>query len=80
MTGGKPSRNLILGNFYALLNFVLKRQPYRDREKIRWELEKILTKEDSLLIAGLCDRCFQRVMASNRSESWTIPESVVQIF
>ncbi len=52
----------------------------RDREKIRWELEKILTKEDSLLIAGLCDRCVQRVMASNRSESWTIPESVVQIF
>jgi len=29
MTGGKPNHNLILGNFYALLNFALKRQPYR---------------------------------------------------
>ena len=29
----------------------------RDREKLRWELEKILTADDSLLLAGMCDRC-----------------------
>ncbi len=42
----------------------------RDREKLRWELEKILDKGDSLLIAGLCDRCVQRIVACNRPESW----------
>jgi hypothetical protein len=42
----------------------------RERERLRWELEKILTAEDSLLIAGLCDRCVQRVVACNRPETW----------
>lgn len=44
----------------------------RDREKLRWELEQILTSEDSLLIAGLCDRCVERVQLCNRPESWTV--------
>jgi CRISPR-associated protein Cas2 len=47
----------------------------RDREKLRWELEKILKAEDSLLIAGLCDRCVQRVIATNRPETWPTSES-----
>lgn len=42
----------------------------RERERLRWELEKILVQEDSLLIAGLCDRCVQRVVACNRPETW----------
>ncbi len=29
MTGGTPNHNQITGNFYAELNFALKRQPYR---------------------------------------------------
>jgi len=29
MTGGTPNHNQIAGNFYAALNFTLKRQPYR---------------------------------------------------
>ncbi len=29
MTGGTPNHNQIAGNFYATLNFALKRQPYR---------------------------------------------------
>jgi Uma2 family endonuclease len=29
MTGGTPNHNQIAGNFYAQLNFALKRQPYR---------------------------------------------------
>ncbi len=29
MTGGTPNHNQIAGNFYAVLNFALKRQPYR---------------------------------------------------
>ena len=29
MTGGTPDHNQIAGNFYAVLNFALKRQPYQ---------------------------------------------------
>jgi len=29
VTGGTPNHNQITGNFYAALNFALKRQPYR---------------------------------------------------
>ncbi len=29
MTGGTPDHNQITGNFYAVLNFALKRQPYQ---------------------------------------------------
>lgn len=44
----------------------------RDREQLRWELEKILLAEDNLLLAGLCDRCVERVIACNRAETWSI--------
>ncbi|MEL6383882.1 MAG: CRISPR-associated endonuclease Cas2 [Cyanobacteria bacterium J06626_18] len=43
----------------------------RDREQLRCQLENILTSEDSLLIAGLCNRCVERVIACNRPEVWT---------
>ncbi|MGC8711352.1 MAG: CRISPR-associated endonuclease Cas2 [Leptodesmis sp.] len=52
----------------------------RDREKLRWELEKILEAEDSLLIAGLCDRCVERIQACNRPETWTVEEEKFRIF
>jgi CRISPR-associated protein Cas2 len=42
----------------------------RDREKLRWELEQVLAKEDSLLLAGLCHRCVERVQVCNRPEVW----------
>lgn len=38
----------------------------REREKLRWELEKILAAEDNLLLAGLCNRCVERIQAYNR--------------
>jgi CRISPR-associated protein Cas2 len=44
----------------------------RDREKLRWELEQILVKEDSLLLAGLCHRCVERVEKCNRPSSWVV--------
>jgi CRISPR-associated protein Cas2 len=43
----------------------------RQLERLRWELEKDLTDEDSLLIIGLCDSCERRVAARNRKEVWT---------
>ncbi|NJP12630.1 MAG: CRISPR-associated endonuclease Cas2 [Leptolyngbyaceae cyanobacterium RU_5_1] len=52
----------------------------RDREKLRWELEQILTTEDSLLIAGLCNRCVERIQACNRPETWTVECDRHQIF
>ncbi|MEX0268993.1 CRISPR-associated endonuclease Cas2 [Leptolyngbyaceae cyanobacterium UHCC 1019] len=52
----------------------------RDREKLRWELEKILDAEDSLLIAGLCERCVERIQACNRPETWTVEQEKFQVF
>ncbi|MFQ3612318.1 MAG: CRISPR-associated endonuclease Cas2 [Cyanobacteriota bacterium] len=52
----------------------------REREKLRWELEKILKPEDSLLIAGICNRCVERVIAANRPESWPERQGSYQIF
>lgn len=42
----------------------------RQLERLRWELETILTTEDKLLILSLCERCEQRVKTHNRPESW----------
>lgn len=52
----------------------------REREKLRWELEKILEPEDSLLIAGLCGRCVERIQACNRPETWTVEQERFRIF
>lgn len=42
----------------------------RDREKLRWELAKILTEEDDLLLVGLCNRCVERVGQCNHEKAW----------
>ena len=39
-------------------------------EKLRWELEKMLTEDDKLLILTLCHACEQHVATQNRPESW----------
>jgi CRISPR-associated protein Cas2 len=39
-------------------------------EKLRWELEKMLSREDKLLILSLCDGCEHRITTHNRPESW----------
>jgi CRISPR-associated protein Cas2 len=39
-------------------------------EKLRWELEKLLSSEDRLLILTLCNQCEQRTATHNRPESW----------
>lgn len=46
----------------------------RDREKLRWELEQILAAEDDLLLAGLCNRCVERVQRCNRPGVWSNSE------
>lgn len=42
----------------------------RDREKLRWELKQILADEDNLLLAGLCNRCVERLHMCNHPEGW----------
>ena len=39
-------------------------------EKLRWELEKELSKDDKLLILNVCERCENRTVSLNRPESW----------
>lgn len=42
----------------------------RTREKLRWELETILEKEDSILFVRLSDRCLQDIPKYNRPGEW----------
>ena len=51
----------------------------REREKLRWELEKILASEDNLLLAGFCNRCVERMQAYNRPDAWPVEEDVYRI-
>lgn len=39
-------------------------------EKLRWELEKELSKDDKLLILNICERCENKTVSLNRPESW----------
>ncbi|MDX2217054.1 MAG: CRISPR-associated endonuclease Cas2 [Oculatellaceae cyanobacterium bins.114] len=73
--------NLLKGYGESLQYSIFRcRLSQRDREQLRWELEKILTPEDSLLIAGLCNQCVERIQACNRPESWTVEQEKVRIF
>jgi len=51
----------------------------RDREKLRWELEKVLASEDSLLLIRLCDRCVEAIPQYNRPGTWFVEEEVCLI-
>jgi CRISPR-associated protein Cas2 len=52
----------------------------RDREKLRWQLEQVLAEEDRLLLAGLCDRCVERVLRCNRPDVWPLTQDHHRIF
>jgi CRISPR-associated protein Cas2 len=47
----------------------------REREKLRWELEKVLVAEDSLLLIRLSHQCVGGIRAYNRPESWPVEEA-----
>lgn len=42
----------------------------RELARLRWELERRLDGEDSLLFVGLCGPCVERLVVRNRPESW----------
>jgi Uma2 family endonuclease len=55
MTGGTPNHNQIAGNFYAALNFALKRQSYRvfvTDQRLWIPQKRINTYPDVMIIAG----------------------------
>jgi CRISPR-associated protein Cas2 len=51
----------------------------REREKLRWELETILAKEDDLLLLRLCNRCVEGIQLYNRPGAWPIQAQLYRI-
>ncbi|MFB2920182.1 CRISPR-associated endonuclease Cas2 [Aerosakkonema funiforme] len=51
----------------------------REREKLRWELEKILTADDDLLLIRLCHRCVEGIRLYNRPGAWPIEAQTYRI-
>ena len=55
MTGGTPNHNQIAGNFYAAVNFALKRQPYQvfiADQRLWIPKKRIHTYPDIMVVAG----------------------------
>ncbi len=42
----------------------------RQIERLRWELNKILHKEDDLLIIGLCGSCTAKIKTMSEQNEW----------
>jgi CRISPR-associated protein Cas2 len=51
----------------------------RSREKLRWELEKILAPEDSLLLIRLSHQCVASIPLYNRPNAWSSEEEPYRI-
>ncbi len=51
----------------------------RSREKLRWELEKILAPEDSILLIRLSHQCVASIPSYNRLGAWSSPEAAYRI-
>lgn len=51
----------------------------RQLEQMRWEMERQLEAEDSLLFVPLCSSCIGRLTARNRPESWENDDGPVKI-
>ena len=49
-------------------------------EALRWELCKILTEEDDLMIIRLCPGCARRIIDTRKDETWDKPASKFEIF
>ncbi|MDZ7996044.1 MAG: CRISPR-associated endonuclease Cas2 [Nostoc sp.] len=51
----------------------------RSREKLRWELEKILAPEDSLLLIRLSNQCVVGIPSYNRPDAWSSQQEAYRI-
>jgi CRISPR-associated protein Cas2 len=61
---------------YSLFRCRLSRT---EMERLRWELEKVLKREDDLLFIHLCPGCAGRVQGHGAQGSWTEPSSPFEI-
>ena len=63
----------ILGGYGERLQYSIFRcwLNQRDREKLRWQLEEVLTKEDDILLIRLSGQCVEGIPLYNRSGAWT---------
>jgi CRISPR-associated protein Cas2 len=46
----------------------------RTREKLRWELSKLVAAEDSLLIIRICHRCAESIPTYNQPGVWCLQD------
>jgi CRISPR-associated protein Cas2 len=51
----------------------------RDREKLRWELERVLATEDNLILIRLSHQCVEGLLAYNRPGTWPVDENPYRI-
>ena len=49
------------------------------REKMRWELEKILTEEDDLILIRLSHQCVKALPLYNRPNTWIVEDGGFRI-
>ncbi|MDZ8184218.1 MAG: Uma2 family endonuclease [Nostoc sp. ChiSLP02] len=76
MTGGTPNHNQIAGNFYAALNFALKRQPYRvfvAEQRLWIPKKRIHTYPDVMVVAGSLE------FAEGRTDTITNPLMIAEV-
>ena len=76
MAGGSPNHNQIAGNFYASLNFALRRQPYRvfmTDLRLGIPRQRIYTYPDVMVVAGDLE------YAEGRKDTITNPLLIVEV-
>lgn len=61
---------------YSLFRCRLNRT---EMEALRWELERILDKEDDLMFVHLCPRCAGRVSERGEGNDWSPPDRRFEI-
>ena len=42
----------------------------RQRERLLWELKRMMEPEDSLIVIALCNHCINRMRKTNTGSSW----------
>ena len=51
----------------------------RSREKLRWQLEEILSQEDDLLLIRLSHQCVRDLPKYNRPNTWLFDEQTFKV-
>jgi len=76
MTGGLPNHNLIIGNLYAALNFLLKREPYFvfvTDQRVWIPKQRIHTYPDIMVVEGALQ------LQAGRKDTITNPLLIVEV-